>query len=117
MTMWEESPDDEPDEAPVGGRARRRFMQIVVTIAITALVLPGVLVTWVTQVRTAQYACEIATDYYAPGAGGSIARFSLTPISVAGWKCYAVLFDGTEFFVAHLGVIPGAPRLVPLTGT
>lgn len=117
MTTWEDSWEEEPSEPPVGGRARRRVMQIVVIIALTALVLPGVLVTWVTQTRTANYACEIATDYYAPGASGSVAKFSLTPLSVAGWKCYAVLFDGTEFFVAHLGVIPGAPRLVPLTGT
>jgi hypothetical protein len=114
MTTWEESEDD----GTLGRRPiRRRFMQFVVALAIAALVLPGILVTWTTQVRTAQYACQIATAYYAPGATGSDARFSLIPQALMGWNCYAVMFDQTEMFVAHLGVIPGAPRLVPLTGS
>jgi hypothetical protein len=92
-------------------------MIIVVSVAIAALILPGILVTWTTQLRTAQYACDLATAYYAPGATSSSARFSLTPVSLAGWNCFAVMFDESEFFVAHLGVIPGAPRLVPLTGS
>jgi hypothetical protein len=117
MTMWDESAESEDDAALRRRPMRRRFMQFVVTLAIAALVLPGVLVTWTTQVRTAQYACQIATAYYAPGATGSDARFSLVPSSLLGWNCYAVMFDQTEMFVAHLGVIPGAPRLVPLTGS
>jgi len=117
MTQWDESLDDELEDPPRRHTARRRLMQIVVTVAIAALVLPGFLVTWGTQVRTAEYACQIATAYYAPGASGSLARFSLLGDPMAGWNCYAVLSDGSEFFVANLGVIPGAPRLVPLTGT
>ena len=116
MTVWDETVADEEPERPFR-RGKKRFMQIVVTVAIAALVLPGILVTWSTQVRTAQYACEIATAYYAPGATDSSARFSFTPASLAGWNCYAVMFNDSEFFVAHLGVIPGAPRLVPLTGS
>lgn len=92
-------------------------MQIVVSIAIAALVLPGVLVTWTTQVRTANYACQIAVAYYAPGATSSQARFSLAEPTIAGWNCYAVMFNSQEFFVAHLGIVPGAPRLIPLTGS
>jgi len=34
-----------------------------------------------------------------------------------GWNCYAQLRNGNDLFVGHLGVIPGAPRLVPLTGS
>jgi hypothetical protein len=117
MTMWDDTPDDELDERPRRSRTKRRFMQIVVTVAIAALVLPGFLVTWTTQVRTAEYACQIATAYYAPGATGSTARFSLVPEPLTGWNCYAIMFDGSEFFVANLGFIPGAPRLVPLTGS
>jgi hypothetical protein len=92
-------------------------MQIVVSLAIAALVLPGFLVTWSTQARTANYACEIAVDYYAPGASAAKANFSLLNLSIPGWNCYAVMFDGSEAFVAHLGVIPGAPRLVPQSGS
>jgi hypothetical protein len=117
MTTWDESrPEDEPG-APLHSRVRRRFMQVVVSVAIAALVLPGILVTWSTQVRTAQYSCQIATAYYAPGATGSDARFIFQPTSLAGWNCFAIMFDQSEFFVAHLGLIPGAPRLVPLTGS
>lgn len=107
---------DSPDETPFRG-TRKRVMQVVVTIAIAALVLPGFIVTWATQVRTADYACQIAVAYYAPGATGSTARFSLADPSLPGWNCYAVMFNSQEFFVAHLGIVPGAPRLVPLTGS
>jgi hypothetical protein len=112
MSSEEFTEDDRPF------RPRRRiFMQIVVSVAIAALVLPSIIVTWTTQARTANYACEIAVAYYAPGATASQATFSLDNLALAGWNCYARMFDGQEFFVAHLGVIPGAPRLVPLTGS
>jgi allophanate hydrolase subunit 1 len=92
-------------------------MQLVVVVAVAALVLPSIIVTWSTQVRTANYACQLAVAYYAPGATGSKAAFSLADPQLAGWNCFAEMFDGSEYFVAHLGVIPGAPRLVPLTGS
>jgi hypothetical protein len=107
---------DEPTR-PLYSRTRRRALQVVVSIAVLALVLPGILITWVTQVQTAQYACQIATAYYAPGALGSTARFEITNSAVFGWNCYAEIASQEDFFVAHLGVIPGAPRLVPLTGS
>ena len=108
--------DDELDR-PLYSRRRRNLMRFVVLLAIGALVLPGVIVTWTTQLRTANYACQIAVDYYAPGATSSRASFDLFPTELLGWNCHAVMFDGQEFFVAHLGVVPGAPRLIPLTGT
>ena len=117
MNTWDEAADSESDGRPLHSARRRRFMRVVVSIAIASLVLPGVLVTWTTQVRTAAYACEIATAYYAPGATSSKADFRLTPAELVGWNCYAVFFDQSEMFIAHLGVIPGAPRLVPLTGS
>ena len=52
-------------------------MRFVVLLAIAALVLPGAFVTWSTQVRTAQYACQIAVNYYAPGATSTKASFDL----------------------------------------
>lgn len=108
---------DDETEPPLYSRRRRQVMRFVVLLAIAALVLPGVIVTWSTQVRTADYACQIAVEYYAPGASGSRASFDLFPSELVGWNCHAVMFDGQEFFVAHLGVVPGAPRLIPLTGT
>jgi allophanate hydrolase subunit 1 len=109
-------PEDDDSDRPLRPQ-RKRLMQIVVVVAVAALVLPSIIVTWTTQVRTANYSCSIAVAYYAPGATGTIARFSLTNPQLVGWNCYAEMFDGTEYFVAHLGIIPGAPRLVPLTGS
>jgi len=108
--------DDRPDR-PLYSPKRRRLMRIVVTVAIAAMVLPGVLMIWVTQTQTANYACQIAVAYYAPQAQGSSAKFLITNPEIIGWNCFADFADGSEFFVAHLGLIPGAPRLVPLTGT
>jgi hypothetical protein len=108
--------DDDLDR-PLYSRRRRNLMRFVVLLAIGALVLPGIIITWSTQLRTAQYACQIAVNYYAPGATSSRASFDLLPTELLGWNCHAVMFDGQEFFVAHLGVVPGAPRLVPLTGS
>lgn len=110
------SANDE-SERPLYSRRRRNLMRFIVFLAIGALVLPGVVITWSTQLRTAQYACQIAVSYYAPGATSSRATFALVPADLLGWNCHAVMFDGQEFFVAHLGVVPGAPRLVPLTGS
>ena len=107
----------EESDRPLYSPKRRRFLRIVVSVAILALVLPGIVTTWATQVRTATYACQIATAYYAPGAQSSRASFEVGNPSLLGWNCYAQLADGNDFFVAYLGVIPGAPRLVPLTGS
>ena len=108
--------DFEEDQRPLRSPRRQLWMRIVVSVAIAALVLPGVLITWTTQARTAAYACNIAVAYYAPGATDAYARFDITNPSLIGWNCYAGMFNGEETFVAHLGVIPGAPRLIPLTG-
>ncbi len=108
---------EDDTEPPLYSRRRRGVMRFVVLLAVAALVLPGVFVTWSTQVRTAQYACQIAVNYYAPGATSAKASFDLVAGDLLGWNCYAVMFDGQEVFVAHLGLVPGAPRLVPLTGS
>jgi hypothetical protein len=108
---------DDDTDPPLYSKRRQSALRFVVVVAIAALVLPGVIVTWSTQLRTAQYACEIAVAYYAPGASSSRASFDVVPADLVGWNCYAVMFDDQEYFVAHLGVIPGAPRLVPLTGS
>tara|TARA_B110000483_G_scaffold222615_1_gene279738 strand:+ start:1992 stop:2339 length:348 start_codon:yes stop_codon:yes gene_type:complete len=107
----------EEPERPLYSSKRRNAMRVVVSVAILALVLPGVLITWVTQVQTATYACQVATAYYAPGALGSRTSFEWGNAALIGWNCYAEIPGQGDFFVAYLGVIPGAPRLVPLTGT
>lgn len=106
--------DDEP-------RRERPFRSRIITaaglIAIMALVLPGVLVTWSTWKKTAEYACTLAVQYYAPSAEASEARFDVYPLRALGWSCYAVTSGGTETRVASLGPIPGAPELRPRSGS
>jgi hypothetical protein len=109
--------DFEESERPLYSPRRRQLMRVVVSMAILALVLPGVLITWATQLRTANYACQIAAAYYAPEAQSSTASFQVSDPALLGWNCYAQLRNGNDLFVGHLGVIPGAPRLVPLTGS
>jgi hypothetical protein len=109
--------DFEESERPLYSPRRRQLMRVVVSMAILALVLPGVLITWATQLRTANYACQIAAAYYAPEAQSSTASFQVSDPDLFGWNCYAQLRNGNDLFVGHLGVIPGAPRLVPLTGS
>ena len=108
---------EEDSDRPLYSRKRMTVMRAVVIVAILALVLPGLVVTWTTQVSTANYACQIAVEYYAPGATSHRASFEIAPAELFGWNCYAVMFDGQEYFVAHVGLIPGAPRLIPLTGS
>lgn len=109
--LWED--DEPPRQRPL----RAKLIRLAGMIAILALVLPGILVTWTTWSRTAEYACELAVQYYAPSADASEARFDLVPVQSLGWTCYAVMFDGTEARVASLGPIPGAPTLRPMTGS
>ena len=108
---------EDDSERPLYSRKRLTMMRAIVIVAILALVLPGLVVTWTTQVSTAHYACQIAVAYYAPGATSHRASFDVAPADLFGWNCYAIMFDDQENFVAHLGVIPGAPRLIPLTGS
>ena len=108
---------DDADDRPLHSPARVLGMRIVVSLAIAGLVLPGILITWSTQARTAAYACGIAVAYYAPGASAAHARFQVMDPRLVGWNCYAEGFNSDETFVAHLGVIPGAPRLVPVSGS
>lgn len=108
--------DEEPDR-PSRLDRRARVLKGVGIVALASLVLPGFLVTWTTSQRTAQAACSIAVDYYAPSAASSEARFSIFPVRTFGWVCDARMADGTTLPVAALGPIPGSPRLTPLTGT
>ncbi len=76
---------DDDNDRPLYSRRRRNTMRFVVLLAIGALVLPGIFITWSTQLRTAQYACQIAVNYYAPGATSSRASFDLLPTELPTW--------------------------------
>jgi hypothetical protein len=108
--------DDEPS-TPSRMNKRQRTLKVVGIVALASLVLPGILVTWSTSQRTAQAACFMAVDYYAPTATGFEADFQIFPLRTFGWVCHASMADGTTLPVAALGVLPGSPRLTPLTGT
>ena len=101
----------EPHARPLRSSRTRLLMRIVVVLGLVALVLPGILVTLSTAQRTAERTCAQYTAFFAPEARESLARFELAGPEGPGWTCTAVTFDGREFLIASLGLIPGGARL------
>lgn len=98
----------EPGESrPLRSVTRRRAMRIMVILGLTALVLPGVLVTISTQLATADAACRIVVAASAPESVGAVARFELIGGDGPGWYCYSQRFGGGEILLRSLGLIPG----------
>ncbi len=98
----------EPGELrPSRSARRRRAMRIIGAVGLTALVLPGVLVTIRVQGSTAAEACRIVVGTQDEEAIGSRTHFELTGPEGPGWYCYSVRFGGTEILLRSLGLIPG----------
>ncbi|HEX7834835.1 MAG TPA: hypothetical protein VF479_05135 [Pseudolysinimonas sp.] len=98
----------EPGDArPSRSVFRRRVMRVMVVLGLTALILPGVLVTIRVQETTAAAACRYVVQTQDTEAIGSTSRFELTGPDGPGWYCYAVRFGGTEILLRSLGLIPG----------
>jgi hypothetical protein len=98
----------EPGEVrPSGSVRRKRVMRIIGAVGLTALILPGLLVTIRVQGSTATAACRIVVEAQDAQAIGSSTRFELTGPEGPGWYCYAVRFGGTEILLRSLGLIPG----------
>lgn len=95
------------DGRPVHSVARRRAMRIMVTLGLTGLVLPGLLVTISTQISTAAAACRIVVGSAAPDSVGAVARFEVAGAEGPGWYCYAQRYGGGEILLRSLGLIPG----------
>jgi len=98
----------EPDEVrPARSVNRQRVMRIIGALGLTALILPGLLVTIRVQGATAAEACRIVVADQDSEAIGSTTRFVLTGPEGPGWYCYAVRFGGAEILLRSLGLIPG----------
>ena len=119
--------DDEDDEPELAGyqphdeqRPLRSphlvtVMRVVVVVGLIGLLLPGILVTASTASATANRTCSIYAAYYAPEAVDFSARFELVSAAGMGWNCYAVEFGGEELLLRSMGIIPGGPRISPVT--
>jgi hypothetical protein len=101
----------EPHERPLRGRHFTTVMRVVVLLGLTALILPGILVTLGTANRTALATCAAYTAFYAPESVSFSTRFEFFSPGGVGWNCYAVAFGGDEILVKSLGLIPGGVRL------
>lgn len=98
----------EPSEdRPPRSVRRQRLMRIVGTVGLTALILPGLLVTIRVQGATAAAACRMVVEAEDSEAIGSTTRFEMTGPEGPGWYCYAVRFGGAEILLRSLGLIPG----------
>lgn len=102
----------EPGEVgALRGPRMRRVARWVVVIAITGLVLPGVLIGISTATRTAELACRVLAMSAAPDASATDPRFELGPVG-PGWYCYASDFGGHWTLLGFLGFIPEV-KVVP----
>jgi hypothetical protein len=93
---------------------RRRVMRWIALIALIGMLLPTALGTYSIARTTAEKSCRLAVDFYANGRTPSRVAFELLSPEAMGWTCYAATPSG-DVLVALLGLIPGAPRLVPRT--
>lgn len=103
----------ETGDRPLRGRPAAVAARVFGIVALCALVLPGILVTIGIQTRTATSTCIVYTQRYVPDAMDSSARLELFAPLGPGWQCYAVDSEGDTTFVAPLGIIPSAPRVLP----
>ncbi len=105
--------DDDDAGVPAWER-RRRVIRWVALIALVGMLLPTAVGTYSIARATAEQSCRLAVDFYADERTGSRVAFELLTLDAVGWNCYAVTSSG-DVLVAALGLIPGAPRLVPRT--
>lgn len=103
----------EPPERPLHGRRRTIATRVFVVVALTALVLPGIMLTISIQTDTATGTCAVYAQHYVPDSVSSSARFELFAPAGPGWQCYALNTEGDATFVAPLGLIPSTPHALP----
>lgn len=103
----------EPSDRPLRGRRRTIATRVFVVVALTALVLPGIMLTISIQTDTATGTCAVYARHYAPDSVSSSARFELFAPAGPGWQCYALNTEGDATFVAPLGLIPSTPHALP----
>ncbi len=108
-------PDDDP--RPLRSNRRMRVLRLVALVGLGLLVLPGLLGTFGQAGRSADYACELARQYYAPNAASVEAQFRIFPLEAAGWQCFVPLEGNQELLIATLGPIPGMPNLRPVSSS
>jgi len=118
----EDGRDDEPppelafyEPGEVGtlrGPRMRRVAQVVVVVALIALVLPAVLTGVGFASRTAALACEVVASTDAADTASADARFEWSGAEGPGWYCYVTDFGGHELQLRFLGFIPEV-RVVP----
>jgi hypothetical protein len=111
--------DEHPELAeyePLDRSPRQRrvvLTRVFVILALSGLLLPGILLTVGMQTSTAENTCAVYVSHYEPNATDSSARFELTGPTGPGWQCYALNTEGDATFVAPLGLIPSTPHRLP----
>jgi hypothetical protein len=97
----------EPHEPrPVRSRARQNVLRGVVLLAITALVLPGIITTWTFASQAATASCNVWAQYQVPEQHRTEVQFEVLGPGVIGWECYATTATG-ERHLTSLGLLPG----------
>jgi len=103
----------EPGEVgTLRGPRMRRVAQVVVLVALVALILPAILTGVGFASRTAALACRVVASTDAADAASTEARFEWSGGEGPGWYCYVTDFGGHELQLRFLGFIPEV-RVVP----
>jgi hypothetical protein len=77
-----------------------------VLLAITALVLPGIITTWTFASQAATASCGVWARYQVPEQHRTEVRFEVFGPGVMGWECYSITATG-EKHLTSLGLLPG----------
>ncbi|PJJ62150.1 hypothetical protein [Compostimonas suwonensis] len=114
MSFYDDEPElagYEPHNRPLRSHRVVVMMRVVVVLALVALVVPGILVTWGVAASTASNTCASNSAYYKPDSIAGRAAFEIMGPGGFGWQCYWI--DGSEgaHFLMPLGIIPAAPVL------
>ncbi len=100
-------PDAGPDDRPLYGQRRKRFIRGVVYIAVGAMMLPILAGLYSVNAAAAARACVIATINAAPDATGTAVPFEIFGPGIIGWECYATGTFGGDRHIISLGLLPG----------
>ena len=91
---------------PKRTRARQNLLRAVVLVAITALVLPGLITTFTFASSTADAACAAWAQSQVAEQHRTEVTFELMGKGVIGWECYVITATG-ERHLTSLGLLPG----------
>jgi hypothetical protein len=101
------------EQKPLRSAGKTWALRLIVLLAVLALVLPGVFTTVSVGTSNAWRACTYRSAVVDPALQAT-PRFEAFGPGGFGWECYAVDRFGEEHHIDSMGLIPVAPRGIPV---